>query len=186
MRSRPWLESPTASMPTHANNALSHFKKQPLVEENHYRYHDEDVAVVVAKIALTHAPLAARAIPHLVSLLGRSQGARNSTTLDAIDKNRPLAHEAPTALAGAGNRWASETLSFEDPKDLDAGVADEALARLTTPLIHTDGIYSVGTNAIGDSLLVRHLSSDAIDTAITELLDEPTTHMSVRATGAST
>ena len=107
------------------------------MEENHYRYHDEDVAVVVAKIALTHAPLAARAIPHLVSLLGRSQGARNSTTLDAIDKNRPLAHEAPTALAGAGNRWASETLSFEDPKDLDAGVADEALARLTTPLIHT-------------------------------------------------
>ena len=100
------------------------------MEENHYRYHDEDVAVKEAKIALTHVPLAARAIPHLVSLLGRSQGARNSTTLDAIDKNRPLAHEAATALAGAGDRWASETLSFEDPEDLDAGVADEASARL--------------------------------------------------------
>ena len=79
---------------THANNALSHFKKQPLVEENHYRYHDEDVAVVVAKIVLTHAPLAAPRIPHLVSLLGRSQGARDSTTLDAIDK---IGH-SPTRL----------------------------------------------------------------------------------------
>ncbi|MBP2707391.1 hypothetical protein JOL79_26760 [Microbispora sp. RL4-1S] len=160
----------------HANKALSHFEKQPPVEENHYRYHDEDEALVLAKIAITHPSLAARAVPHLASLLGRSQGARNSTTLDAIDKNRQLAHETLTALAGAGNRWASETLSFEDPKEFNASVTAEALARLTTPLIHTDGVYSVGTNAISDSLLVRHLPSDAVEAVVAELLvraDDP-------------
>ncbi|MEH0424533.1 hypothetical protein, partial [Streptomyces sp. B21-083] len=75
-----------------------------------------------------------------------------------------------------GNPWASEMLSFEDPKDIDASVAAEALARLTTPLNHANGVYSVGTNAIGDSLLVRHLSSGAIDPAVIELLaraDDP-------------
>ena len=161
---------------THADVALSHFEKQAPVEENHYRYHDEDEAVAVAKIAISHAPLTARAITHLVTLLGRSQGARNSTTLDAIDRNRPLAHDALTALAGTGNHWARETLSFDGPNDFDATAASDALARLTTPLKHENGVYSVGTNAVGDSLLIRHLPPEAIHATITELLaraDDP-------------
>jgi hypothetical protein len=169
---------------THADVALSHFERQPPVEENHYRYHDEDEAVAVAKIAITHAALTARAITHLVMLLGRSQSARNSTTLDAIDENRPLAHDALTTLARAGNEWARETLSFENPEDLNATVASEALTRLTTPLKHAAGVYTVGTNAIGDSLLIRHLSPDAIDAAVAELLaraDDP--HVSSRDRG---
>lgn len=159
-----------------ASKALNHFEQQPPVEENHYRYHDEDEAIVVAKIALSHPVLAARAVPHLARLLGRSQGARTSITLDAIDKNRPLAHEPLTALADAGNNWASETLSFEEPEELDSDVTAGALARLTTPLVHTEGVYSVGTNAIGDSLLIRHLPTDEIDKAMAELLvraDDP-------------
>lgn len=159
-----------------ASKALSHFEQQQPVKENHYRYHDKDEAIVVAKIALTHPPLAAHAVPHLASLLGRSQESRTSVTLDAIDKNRPLAHETLTALADTGNNWASETLSFEEPEELDANVTAKALARLTTPLVHTDGVYSVGTNAIGDSLLVRHMPADAVDKAMGELLaraDDP-------------
>lgn len=161
---------------THADEVLSHFEKQPPVEEHHYRFHDEDEAVVVAGIAITHVAIADRAIRHLVALLGRSQGARKSPTLDAIDRNRALAHDALTALAEAGNHWAREMLSFTDPQDLDDTAATEALARLTTPLKHTKGVYSAGTNAIGDSLLVRHLPPDAIDTAVFELLvraDDP-------------
>lgn len=161
---------------THADEVLSHFEKQPPVEEHHYRYHDEDEAVVVARIAVTHLAIADRAVRHLVALLGRSQGARKSVTLDAIDRNRTLAHDALTALIEAGNHWAREMLSFTDPQDLDYTIAAEALAKLTTPLKHTKGVYSVGTNAIGDSLLVRHLPSDAIDTAVSELLlraDDP-------------
>ncbi|WP_458115675.1 hypothetical protein [Arthrobacter sp. D2-10] len=104
-------------------------------------------------------------------MLGRSQVARKSITLEAIDENRPLAHETLTSLADAGNNWASETLSLDEPEELDPDVTAEALARLTTPLVHTKGVYSVGTNAIGDSLLVRHLPTDAVDQAMGELLD---------------
>ncbi|WP_223775367.1 hypothetical protein [Streptomyces sp. 135] len=161
---------------TRADDVLSHFEKQPPVEENHYRYHDEDEAVAVAKIALTLPALADRVIPHLVVLLGRSQAARKNSTLAAIDKHQALARTPLAALAAAGNRWASEMLSFEDPGDLDAGVVADALTRLTTPLHHTAGVYSTGTNAIGDSHLIRHLSPDDIDRAVTELLsraDDP-------------
>lgn len=160
----------------HADAVLSHFEKQPPVEENYNRYHDEDEAGVVAKIATTHAPLTARAITHLVALLGRSQSARNSTTLDAIAKNRLHAHDALTVLAEFGNHWALETLSLEEPNDVDATVSSDALARLTTPLEHANGVYSEGTNAVGDSLLIRHLSPEAIHAAVAELLaraDDP-------------
>ncbi|MFI5923272.1 hypothetical protein ACIA8M_32720 [Streptomyces anulatus] len=159
-----------------ASAILIHFEKQSPVEKNHYRYHDEDEAVAVAKVALTHIPLSARAISHLVALLGRSQAARNSITLGAIEKNRHLAQVALTSLAVAGNRWASEMLSFEGVKDLDANATQQALARLTTPLKHAAGVYSTGTNAIGDSFLIRHHAPDVIDVAVGELLsraDDP-------------
>lgn len=159
-----------------ADVVLSHFEKQPRVEENHYRYHDEDEAVAVAKIALSQGSLAARAITHLVALLARSDPARDSTTLDALAKNTPLAHDALTAEAQTGNRWARETLAFEDPQDVTPAVAAEALTRLTTPLKHEKGVYSVGTRAVGDSLLICHLPSDAIDAAVSELVtraDDP-------------
>lgn len=159
-----------------ADIVLRHFEKQPHVEKNHYRYHDEDEAVVVAQIAIAHAPLAGRAITHLVPLLGRSQGARNSRTLDAIDKNQTLAHDALTDLAKAGNHWAREMLAFDGSTEPDPKVAAEALTRLTTPLEHREGVYSEGTNAIGDSLLVRHLPSASIHAAMDELLtraDDP-------------
>jgi hypothetical protein len=117
-----------------AEAALMHFEKQPAVEENHYRYHDDDEALAVAKIALSHPSIAERAIAHLVPLLGRAQGARSSTARDAIDKNQSFAHDALTQLAEAGNHWARETLALNDTADVNPAAAAEALARLTTPL----------------------------------------------------
>lgn len=168
-----------------ATAALAHFEQQPEVQENHYRFHDDDEALAVAKIALRHPDLAPRAIAHLVPLLGRAQGARSKTAPhDAIAKNEALARDGLTTLAAAGNHWAQETLARTDPTDIDPAVAADALARLTTPLTHVAGVYSVGTNAIGDSLLIRHLPSDSINTAITELLiraDDPHLGSSDRA-----
>lgn len=169
---------------TPATAALAHFEQQPEVQENHYRYHDDDEALAVAKIALSHPDLAPRAIAHLVPLLGRAQGARSETAHDAIAKNEALARDGLTILAAAGNHWAQETLALADPTDIDPAVASDALARLTTPLTHVTGVYSVGTNAIGDSLLIRHLSSDSINAAVTELLiraDDPHLSSSDRA-----
>lgn len=159
-----------------ADIVLRHFEKQPPVESNHYRFHDEDEAVVIAKIAKVHSPLAERAIPHLVHLLGRSQGARKSITLEAIDGQQSIASQALTALAEAGNQWARETLSFMNRQAIDDIAVSEALLRLSTPLKHTEGVFSTGTNAVGDSLLIRHLASDEIESALAELLmraDDP-------------
>jgi hypothetical protein len=73
-----------------ADAALTHFEKQPAVAENHYRYHDDDETLAVGKIALNHSSLTARAVAHLVPLLGRAEGARSGTARAAIDKNRRL------------------------------------------------------------------------------------------------
>ena len=154
----------------HADAVLTHFEKQSPVEENHYRYHDKDEALAVGKIALSRRSLAARAVPHLVTLLGRSQAARNDKTLDAIHENRALAHNTLAALAEAGNQWAVETLSFEDLDDVDPTAAEQALIRLTTPLQHVNGVYSLGTGAVGDSLLIRHLPLNSVQAAVSELL----------------
>lgn len=159
-----------------ADEVLCHFEKQPLVEPNHYRYHDEDEATSVAKIANTQPELAARAIAHLVTLLGRSEAARTSTTIDAIGRNHPIAHDALAALAATNNRWAQEMLAFHDTDEVDSVATAAAFSRLTTPLHHVDGVYSVGTGAVGDSLLVRHLPATDIDAAVAELLhraDDP-------------
>ncbi|WP_027587315.1 hypothetical protein [Acidipropionibacterium thoenii] len=159
-----------------ADEVLHHFEKQPPVEPNHYRYHDEDEATTVAKIANTHPQLTTRAIAHLVTLLGRSQPSRTSTTIDAIESNHPIAHDALAALATTDNRWAQEMLAFHDTDEVDPMAATAALSRLATPLHHVDGVYSVGTGAVGDSLLIRHLPATDVDAAVTELLqraDDP-------------
>ncbi|WP_157002151.1 hypothetical protein [Agromyces laixinhei] len=153
-----------------ATAALTHFEGQPVVEEHHYRYHDDDEALAVARIAVRHPSLAPRAIAHLVPLLARAQGARSNTARDAIATHEALAHDGLTVLAEAGNHWAQETLALGDPADINPEVASDALARLTTPLTHVAGVYSVGTNAVGDSLLIGHLSPELIDPAVTELL----------------
>ncbi|HUC26095.1 MAG TPA: hypothetical protein VMA73_25610 [Streptosporangiaceae bacterium] len=156
--------------PAHADAVLIHFENQSPVQENHYRYHDEDEALAIGKIALSQPALAARAVPQLVTLLGRSQAARNDKTYDAIQQNRALAHDTLAALAQAGNEWAAETLAFEEPDDVAPAVAQQALIRLTTPLKHVKGVYTLGTVAVGDSLLIRHLPLNSVQAAVSELL----------------
>jgi len=155
---------------TAADAVLTHFEAQPDVEENHYRHHDDDEALTVARIALTHPSLASRAISHLVPLLARAQGGRSQTAREAVAAHATLAHDKLAELAEEGNSWAQETLALGDPKATDSTVAANALARLTTPLTYETGVYSVGTGAVGDSLLISHLDTGSLDTAVTELL----------------
>ncbi|MFI1518796.1 hypothetical protein [Kitasatospora cineracea] len=159
-----------------ATKVLHHFEKQAPVEAHRYRYHDKDEATAVAKIANTHPQLATRATGHLVTLLGRSEPARTSTTIGAIESNLPVAHDALATLAATDNRWAREMLAFHDTEEVDPADAAKALNRLTTPLHHVNGVYSVGTGAISDSIFVRDLPAADIDAAVAELLqraDDP-------------
>lgn len=149
---------------------LDHFGSQPPVEENHYRHHDEDEATTIARIVLSHPALQKRAITHLVPLLARSQPARGSTTLSAIDAAPEITHEHLDDLAQSGNRWAQQMLASYRTTVPSAEAARAALERLTDPLEHTPGVYTVGTNAVGDSLMIQPLPAEKRKLAITELL----------------
>ncbi len=161
---------------TAADEVLRHFEQQPQVEPNHYRYHDADEATSVGKIANTQPPLVGRATAHLVALLGRSERSRTSITVQAIERHYPAAQDALAGLATAGNRWAHEMIAFHDTEEVDPAAAAAALGRLTTPLHHVEGVYSGGTSAVGDTLLVCHLPAADVDDALAELLkraDDP-------------
>ncbi|AWB96272.1 hypothetical protein DCE93_11945 [Agromyces badenianii] len=154
---------------TDADAALGHFEDQPEVQPNHYRYHDEDEAVAVARIARAHPSLAPRAIAHLVALLARASGARKNVALEALAQYPDLARPALKAV-DVGNGWAQEMLAYADPTDIDETAAAAALGRLTTPLEHVEGLSTVGSNAIGDSLLLAGQPQDALARVIREMM----------------
>ncbi|WP_328439728.1 hypothetical protein [Nocardia puris] len=153
-----------------ANAALEHFERQPVVGEHHYRLHDKHEAIAVARFALRYPALRIRAITHLVALLARSEAARNSVTFEAIESHIGIAKEPLTQLASEGNRWAQETLAAHFPDGTSMEVAEAALERLVTPLSHRPNRFTVGTHAVGDSLLVSALGSTRLVPAIAELL----------------
>ncbi len=158
-----------------ADAALAYFEDQPAVEPNHYRYHDEDEAVAVARIARSHPRLAPRAIAHLVTLLARASGARKAAALEALDQYPELSRPALLAVDDATG-WAQEMLAYADPADIGEEAAAAALERLTTPLKHIEGVHGVGTNAVGDSLLLATRSQSDLARAVSELMsraDDP-------------
>ncbi|GAA1560486.1 hypothetical protein [Kribbella lupini] len=154
----------------HAAAVLAHFERQPPVEPNHYRYHDEDEAVTTARVVLAHEDLRSSGTAHLVALLARSQSARNSTTAKAVDQNINTARPYLSAVVGEGHEWAQEVLAFHDPQAVPPEATRGALERLTTPLVHVPGVLTSGTRAIGDSLLVLGQSAALLEPAISELL----------------
>lgn len=153
-----------------ADAALAFFERQPKVEANHYRYHDEDEAVAVAGITLAHPELTHRGIAHLVPLMARAQGAQRGLPLRVLDAYPDLARAALLAVEGEGETWAAEMLAHSSPSDIHPGRAAEALERLSRPLEHTAGVYSVGTNAIGDSLLLSAQPQAVLIRVIRELM----------------
>lgn len=161
---------------TDADAALVHFERQPEVDPHHYRYHDEDEAIAVARIARAHADLAPRAVAHLVPLLARSPGARKNITLETLDHYQELSRHYLKGVEGEGKRWASEILAYAHPDEIDPAAAAAALDRLTIHLKHTAGVYTVGTNAIGDSLMLVGQPEEDLTRFIIEMMrraDDP-------------
>ncbi|MCT1479376.1 hypothetical protein [Microbacterium sp. p3-SID336] len=155
---------------TDADAALAFFERQAPVEENHYRYHDDDEAMVVGGIARSHPALAPRAIRHLVPLMARAQGAQKESLISVLNLHPELSRPALRAVVGPGSVWAAEMLAFADPQTVDPSMAADAVKRLSTPLQHTPGMRTVGTNAVGDSLLVAHQPQAVLVQIIREML----------------
>lgn len=153
-----------------AESVLAHFERQPPVKPNHYRYHDEDEATAVAHIVLTQPSLVQRALRHLIPLLARAESARNSTTARAVDSHIGMARDHLEPLSTAGNGWAREVIASHDPAATPPAVARDALERLISPLIHKKGVFTMGTNAVRDSTLIRGMSSTLLEPAVAELI----------------
>lgn len=156
--------------PEHAEKALAHFERQPSLDDDHYRFHDENEAIAVAHIALTQPKLAERACTHLVNMLARAQSTRKQVAQKAVDRYLDVTRPLLAELAAKGNHWARETLAFHDTDSVPPEQAESALARLTTPLVHEPGVFTEGTSAVEDSLLVRGLPGNRLEPAVAELL----------------
>ena len=154
-----------------ADAVLTHFEKQPPLEPSHYRSHNEDEAVTVARIVLSQPDLRQRAVKHLVPLVARSQRAREKMiVMDALADSEEMARPFLKEQASAGNQWAREMLATLFGDEIPAQDTDAALKRLTAPLEHAPGVSSIGTDAFGDSALISHRSPEEKNRAIGELL----------------
>lgn len=162
-----------------AESILAHFERQDPVAPGHYRYHDNDEAGVVSRILSSRPSLAHRAITHLLPLLDRGQGSRQSAVLESVRDNMPIARELLTTMAASGSSWASTELALAEPVNTDPIVAQQALDRLSSRRTKVPGVISYGTGAVRDSLLVGNISSIEASKAVGELLaraedlDEP-------------
>ncbi len=157
--------------PVHAGRALTYFEQQPPVDTNHYRFHDDDEARAVARIGAANGELRVRALKHLIQLLARSDSARRTSAYELIENHIDLAEPMLAELAGAENRWAVEVLAAHDRIDVAPTAVDAALDRLTTPLRHVPGVFTVGTGAVADSLLLRGQPPAVLARVVGQLLE---------------
>lgn len=164
------MRRPAGSHRRSAERALTHFESQPEVDEGHYRWHDDDEALIVAHIAENHASLRVRAMIHLVALLARAQHARSSVAEHAVEAHIDIAAGSLAALA-ASNTWARDVLAMTDKTPPDPAAIDDATTRLTEAVAHVAGHYTVGTSAVRDSILARGLPARKALRAVSVLLD---------------
>lgn len=156
-----------------AEASLEFFEAQGDIEPDHYRYHDDDEATVVAGIVATQPALRGRALAHLVALLARADGSRNATAtrpvVDFFDEARQ--HLEP--LAAEGNGWAQELMASQEPTTVDPAEAAQALGRLVRPLLHVEGVWDMGGGgqAVGDSVVAMGLEVGQRRAAVDQLLE---------------
>lgn len=153
-----------------AELVLQHFEAQPPVAEGHYRFHDDDEATAVAGVGRAHPELVARAVHHLVPMLNRSQSSRRTAASEFIDDNVTVAQPELEAHRANRDRWALSVLEEHGLAAPDPEVIAAAVTRLTTPLERVPGVFTKGTGAVSDALLVRGESQDVIARAVRGLL----------------
>lgn len=156
--------------PDVAEIVLQHFEAQSPVAENHYRFHDDDEAVAVAGIASTQPTLIARATKHLVPLLSRSQSARRTAASNFIDDNITVAQPMLEVHSSDPDRWASSVLERHGLATPEPSTVSQAIERLTAPPHHVTGVYTRGTGAVADSLLVRAAPDNMVERAFDGLM----------------
>ena len=105
---------------------MRHFKSQPILEDDYYRFHDDNESVALAKIALQFKELAGDIIPYLIHLLKRSSTSRRSVAHRAITEYAEISCQLLRQLAESKNEWANEMLVRLNMSDISTDVAQTA------------------------------------------------------------
>jgi hypothetical protein len=149
----------------------------PLVprEPDHYRHSDEAHVRSCAAIARHFPTLRETALGQLLSLIETNDSGIalhiNRHARNILADNLELVRERLERSAHDGNREATELLAAIEPGDSRPGperlqAAEQALTRLTAPITHVPGTYSVGTNAPADAVIARVLPPERLAAAI--------------------
>jgi hypothetical protein len=149
----------------------------PLVarEPDHYRHSDESHVRSCVAIARHFPTLRSAALGQLVSLVETNDSAIsaqiNRHGRSILADNLGLVRQRLERSAHDGNREAIELLAAIEPEDSHPGperlgAAEAAFTRLTAPIVHVPGTYSVGTGAPTDAVVARVLPHDRLAAAI--------------------
>ena len=126
--------------------------------------------LAVAACGVQFKELAGDIIPYLIHLLKRSSTSRRSVAHRAITEYAEISCQLLRQLAESKNEWANEMLVRLNMSDISTDVAQTAFKRLSEPLEHELGRYTIGTRAIEDSLLIRNFPSSDVDNVVSELI----------------
>jgi hypothetical protein len=124
---------------------------------NQYRHTDKSHAIACTGIGRACPQLAERAVDQLLALLERAGHDVPPDGRDLIVRH--LDHSRPQLVRqrDAGGIDAGELLAQAAPDSVAPAAAEEAAAALTSPTTSKSGSYSIGTNAVYQSILARQL-----------------------------
>lgn len=155
----------------------------PLIprEPDHYRHSDEAHVRGCVAIARHFPTLRDAALDQLLSLIETNDSSIavhiNRHARNILGEHLALIRGRLERDAAGDNREAIELLADIGPEDgqpnptrLDA--AEAAFTRLTTPVVHVPGVYSVGTNAPMDAVVARVLPPKQVAAALTAQFDK--------------
>jgi hypothetical protein len=120
---------------------------------------DDAHAAACAAIGAAHPDILDRALAQLIELLQRSPHSLKRRARDLLTNNLALVEGRLKELAEQGSRDAAELLAYAQPHSVDATEAEAAAEALMAPLDSGPGHYSMGTGAVGQSLIAAQLGA---------------------------
>lgn len=124
------------------------------------RHTDDDHAAACAAIGATYPDLLGPALDQLLDLLARAGHALKRPARDLLIEQAPRVWDQLAEIAARGNGVAEEIVALAEPEALTEERAEVAYQALSAPLDSRQGVYAIGTNAIGHSHAAARLPAE--------------------------
>ena len=149
-----------------AHEVLRHLRPYVPREPNHYHHTDDSHVRACVGITGAHPTLRGEAIDQLLDLLAAADSGVSqrveSQAGNLFVRYMDLVGDRLKALSAAGNTYAAAVLAWAGgpPDDEQLGKARAAAIALSTPTTNTANSIGMGTDAVRQSLLARHLPTE--------------------------